>query len=183
MYPKNEFQIHSPMVNSTRFKGESYSTSKNYNYEHDSGYDNKPSINALKPSLLNRSRFNEALIKVNRKSQKMTNQFRSGPSIPGKTIKILKSSPHAHKVNKFLEGTIKMNQSKHKRGFSFQKDLNNTFSKEDVALLKKSRPASIMKEKRKGFTTSSYRFDKKADFERFYDSTPGPGSYNLITKD
>lgn len=36
-----------------------------------------------------------------------------------------------------------------------------------------------MREKRKGFSTSAHRFDKKDDFKRFFDSTPGPGSYNL----
>ena len=39
-----------------------------------------------------------------------------------------------------------------------------------------------MREKRKGFAASSHRFDKKKDFERFFDSTPGPGSYNLMQK-
>lgn len=37
-----------------------------------------------------------------------------------------------------------------------------------------------MRRKKKGFAASSHRFDKKKDFERFFDSTPGPGSYNVI---
>ena len=116
---------------------------------------------------------------MNKNSNKMAFQHRSGPSIPGKTIKILKSSPHAEKVNEFLQGNLRY--GRHKRGQSYQKDLKSTFSKDDVLnLANKGRPSSIMKEKRKGFATSSYRFDQKCEFERFFDSTPGPGSYNLM---
>ncbi|CAI2360786.1 unnamed protein product [Moneuplotes crassus] len=128
---------------------------------------------------LKRRKFNKTLIKTNQSSNMMTHQYLSGPSIPCKTQKILKKSPHAEKVNKFLQSNMKLKT--HKRGLSFQNELENSFNKQDlIDLSKKPRPSSLLREKRKGFSTSSHRFDKKIEFERFYDTTPGPGSYNLI---
>jgi len=109
---------------------------------------------------LKRGRFNENIIKVNKSGNKMTYQHLSGPSIPGKTQKILKNSPHAQRINSFLQSS--MRYGRHKREKSYQKDLDNTFSKEDILkLAQRGRPSSILRSKKKGFTTSSHRFDKK----------------------
>lgn len=128
-------------------------------------------------SRLKRGRMNEMLVKLNHQSKNMTNQYLSGPSIPAKNQKILKTSPHAQKVNDFLQNGMRY---RHKREKSFQHNLSDTFNKDDMSYISKSvRPSSILKQKRKGFATSSHRFDKKKDFERLFDSTPGPGTYNL----
>ncbi|CAI2387434.1 unnamed protein product [Moneuplotes crassus] len=138
---------------------------------------NESSFNPRAKNKMNRKRFNETLIKTS----KMTTRHLSGPSIPGRTQKILKKSPHAQQVNKFLNGSMRYRI--HKRGSSLQTNLDNSFSKEDIIkLAERARPSSLLREKRKGFSTSSHRFDKKFEFERFYDTTPGPGSYNLIKK-
>ena len=102
--------------------------------------------------------MNEMLIKLNNQSKQMTNQYLSGPSIPAKNQKILKTSPHAQKVNRYLQGNMKYN---HKREKSFQKDLDESFSKDVISLSKQRRPSSIMRQKRRGFDTSAHRFDKK----------------------
>lgn len=110
----------------------------------------------------------------------MTYQHLSGPSIPGKTQKILKKSPHASKINKFLQGNLRYS---HRRDFSFKKTGDHSFSKEDFRdLARRGRSTSLLRDNQKGFSTSAHRFDKKLEYEQFYDTTPGPGSYNLIKK-
>lgn len=128
-------------------------------------YDSQSPLESLIPiyqtklsSRLKRGRMNEMLIKLNNQSKQMTNQYLSGPSIPAKNQKILKTSPHAQKVNRYLQGNMKYN---HKREKSFQKDLDESFSKDVISLSKQRRPSSIMRQKRRGFDTSAHRFDKK----------------------
>lgn len=97
----------------------------------------------------------------------------TGPSIPAKNQKILKTSPHASKLNKFLDGNMRY----HHRRQKSQALESSIYSKSPD---RQNDVISLHKAKKRGFASSSHRFDKKKDFQRFFDSTPGPGSYNLI---